>query len=76
METGAVKGLVARGGFVVDINWNDGKLQQAEIFSRIGGICTIRSNSPIIVQGMKIESKRLGEWFVVSFKTMTGRRYF
>jgi alpha-L-fucosidase 2 len=39
---GEVKGLVARGGFVVDLSWKDGKLRQARIFSRLGGNCRIR----------------------------------
>ncbi len=34
---GHIKGLCARGGFVVDIAWQDGKLQRVEILSRAGG---------------------------------------
>jgi hypothetical protein len=35
--TGSARGLVARGGFVVDMDWQDGKLVKAEILSRLGG---------------------------------------
>ena len=41
-DHGKVTGLVARGGFVVDIAWKDGKLTEARIFSRLGNSCTIR----------------------------------
>ena len=40
--TGSVKGLKARGGFVVDIAWQDGKLLTAVIHSPAGGSCVVR----------------------------------
>jgi len=40
--SGEVKGLVARGGFVIDMRWADGKLQNLSIYSRLGGICRIK----------------------------------
>jgi alpha-L-fucosidase 2 len=39
---GEVKGLVARGGFVVDISWKDGKVSSAKIHSKIGGSCRVK----------------------------------
>jgi alpha-L-fucosidase 2 len=43
-KSGSVKGLVARGGFTVDMDWADGKLVHAVIHSRLGGNCRIRSS--------------------------------
>jgi alpha-L-fucosidase 2 len=40
--TGSVKGLCARGGFVVDMTWSQGKLSQARIFSKLGAACVVR----------------------------------
>lgn len=39
---GSVKGLCARGGFVVDMEWKDGRLTEAKLISRQGGSCIVR----------------------------------
>jgi len=41
-QEGHVKGLVARGGFVVDIEWENGALTRAVIHSKNGGACRVR----------------------------------
>jgi alpha-L-fucosidase 2 len=40
--TGSIRGLCARGGYVVDIAWRSGKLSSAVIISRIGGTTPVR----------------------------------
>ena len=52
-KDGSVKGLVARGGYEIDIEWKDGKFQNATIHSRNGGICKLRSNTPLKGKGLK-----------------------
>ncbi len=47
-DTGEVKGLVARGGFVVDMKWSKGKLTEATILSRLGGSCFVKMNGTIL----------------------------
>ena len=39
---GKVKGLCARGNFTIDMTWNDGKLEQADILSGSGEKCIVR----------------------------------
>ncbi|MBN2001461.1 glycoside hydrolase N-terminal domain-containing protein [candidate division KSB1 bacterium] len=41
-EEGYVSGICARGGFVFDLAWEDGRLKSAKLFSRFGGDCTVR----------------------------------
>lgn len=52
-SAGSVKGLVARGAFEVDMNWNDSELTSAIITSRIGGNLRIRSYVPLAGKGLK-----------------------
>ena len=52
-KTGSVKGLKARGGFEVDIEWNEGQIAKAVIKSSLGGNCRIRSYVPLKGKGLK-----------------------
>lgn len=44
---GEVKGLVMRGGFVVDMRWADGQISALKIHSRLGGNLRLRTYSPL-----------------------------
>lgn len=50
---GSVKGLVARGAFEVDMDWDDGELTTATVTSRIGGNLRIRSYVSLEGTGLK-----------------------
>jgi alpha-L-fucosidase 2 len=39
---GLIRGLCARGGYEIDIAWTGGKLESANILSRIGGVAGVR----------------------------------
>jgi alpha-L-fucosidase 2 len=51
-----VKGLKAKGGFEVDIEWDNGDISNATIKSSLGGNCRIRSYIPLKGKGL-IEAK-------------------
>ena len=50
---GSVKGLVARGAFEVDMEWNGSQLAKAKIKSRRGGTLRLRSYVPLKGNGLK-----------------------
>jgi alpha-L-fucosidase 2 len=52
-KIGSVKGLKARGGFEVEIQWENGELKTATIKSELGGNCRIRSYVPLKAKGLK-----------------------
>jgi alpha-L-fucosidase 2 len=52
-KSGSIKGLKARGGFEVDIQWSNGEFASAEIESSLGGNCRIRSYVPLKGKGLK-----------------------
>jgi len=54
LATGSVKGLRARGGFEVDIVWENSKIRTARLKSSIGGLCRIRSEQELLIPGSEI----------------------
>ena len=51
---GQVTGLVARGGFVVDIQWKDGKVAEVKVKSQLGGNLRLRSADALVMKGGSI----------------------
>ena len=61
-KDGAVKGLRARGGFIVDMTWEEGKLTFVNVHSTKGGTCNLNYKGQKIVfdtQPGKDSSKKL-----------------
>ncbi len=50
---GSIKGIKARGNFMVDIQWKEGKLATAKIVSGSGGICRIKTTTPVKIVEVK-----------------------
>ena len=46
-ETGSVKGLRARGGFIVDIEWKDGKVTNCRIVAKEAQSVKVRVNGEV-----------------------------
>ena len=47
-QQGYIRGLVARGGFEVDIEWQEGKLKQVKLLSRLGNPLNLRYKDQLL----------------------------
>ncbi len=73
---GNVKGLCARGGFVVDMEWNQGVLQNAALHVKRDAPCTLRTSIPIriLCDGTEVALQR-PEAAVTAFSSQAGKTY-
>ncbi|MDP8242565.1 MAG: glycoside hydrolase family 95 protein [Candidatus Hinthialibacter antarcticus] len=76
-KEGSVSGLKARGGFEVDINWQENKLREASIQSELGNWLTLRTNAPVAItcDGKTLIEQAASEGVVVSIPTEKGKTY-
>ena len=74
-QDGNIKGIVAKGNFVADINWKNNKLITATLLSRNGGKCTVRSKTPFIIEGLTIKSHKSEIGYTLTFDSEKGKSY-
>jgi alpha-L-fucosidase 2 len=59
-KRGHIHGIMARGGFQVDIDWENGKLKQAKIISKLGNPLKLNYAGNVI----KMESTEKGKAYI------------
>lgn len=52
-QEGSIKGIIARGGFELDMDWKNGKLNRLAVKSRKGGNCRLRTLTPVSGKGLR-----------------------
>lgn len=73
---GIVRGLRARGGFEVDINWENGVLKSAEIKSLCGRECIIMTKTKIkVIYNYEVVKTNALDDYTISFTTKKGKSY-
>ena len=74
-KDGEVKGLVARGGFVVDILWKNNKPQKVNVKSNVNNKCIIRSSVALIVNGIAEKPREQNGSYLLEFNSEQGKVY-
>ena len=76
---GHIKGLMARGGFEIEMFWKDGKLTKAFVTSKAGNTCRLRTNENISVRNLKaaFSTAQLHNQtqYLTTFQTVAGKTY-
>ncbi|ASA25790.1 glycoside hydrolase family 95 protein [Paenibacillus donghaensis] len=70
--SGRISGIRARGGYELDLDWADGKLQSAVIRASQSGRCQVRASVPIAALGADWEQVEEG---VIAFTAEAGHSY-
>jgi alpha-L-fucosidase 2 len=74
-EKGNVAGLVARGGFIIGINWENHHLISAVVKSLCGGSCKVRSAVPLHLEGSPVSSFKSEDGYLLTFQSVKGKMY-
>jgi len=74
-KDGQVKGLRARGGFGVDISWENHRLASARITALADGACKVRTARALRLVGKKISSVQVKDGYTLSFRAEKGQVY-
>jgi len=72
-KEGEIKGLKARGGFTVDLQWAKGRLSKATITPAVDGVCKIRNNKPFVLNATR--AKQQDDDYVLSVNMKKGQHY-
>lgn len=74
--TGSVKGLKARKGLVVDMQWKDGKLEKGSMLAQQDGKCRLRTKQSVAIscKGKQVKVNRISE-LVIEFEINKDRTY-
>lgn len=72
---GEIKGLKARGGYEVALQWKDKQLANAVILASQNGNCTVKTSVPVVVKGTSVKSKKEKDYYLLRFKAEQGKKY-
>lgn len=76
--SGQLQGMVARGNFEIDMQWDQGKLTTMKVLSRLGNECVLRTEAAVSVSGQSVLSQKVDgpmPYYETRFATEPGKLY-
>ena len=75
-KTGHFTGVCARGGFELNMYWQNGQISKLEVHSKYGGVCRINPGTSIkAIDGQKLNQLKTNNDGSVEFETRVGQTY-
>jgi len=74
-KNGSIKGLKARGGWEVDMEWKNGELTSSIIKSSLGGTVIVHSKTPVKLVDSQSKSHKIPSGYALTFDTEIGKNY-
>jgi alpha-L-fucosidase 2 len=75
-EEGNIKGICARGGFEINIDWKNNKLLSSQIYSKVGNSCRVRTDVPVkVLEGERVIFSNEDKGYNIEFNTEKGKTY-
>ena len=57
-KQGSIKGIVARGGYIVDLEWKNNKVSMLKIQAKLDGNCRLRLETPLKANGFQLKTAK------------------
>lgn len=74
-KEGSVTGLVARGGFELNMKWDNHQLTEVRVVSKKGGQCVVHSARPLQSADVAITKMSTANGYTVKFSSTAGKSY-
>lgn len=73
--SGSIKGIKARGNFEISLSWKNGKISDGTIVSNLGNDCVLRTDSPLLIEGVQPKEEKQDKYYVYRFATQKDKTY-
>src|SRR5690625_3285978 len=72
---GRVTGLKARGGYEVDLTWDNHQVIEVRIVANSDRVCRVRTSTPLKIEGVDVQEIHENDQNVYEFRVVEGENY-